>query len=191
MSTATAEIVKQRRNNTTNPHVITKNYDVDTTGYVVTRLDMGAFNVSTNPEGIQGLGSSDTIILGEVNRVGARRKIDNRSGAITVKSLRIYADAAVALGTANNFTLRIVRSANSTLPNVDLGTIAETSLTANAIIEGPLELYGLLLETGDKIVLVPDGDISAGAVPGTDIYAEIVFVRQQKGSRIDTGLAVA
>lgn len=190
MSTARAEIVKSQRNNAPNPKEVSPLFKTGTTGFVVGRLDMGGFDASTNPEGIHGLGSSDTVEIAVVNKDGLNNFRDNRKGTLRITSIVLSPSATVTLGTATVVVLKVVRDSASVLANQTLATIAKAGLTANATIVTDLK-DGVVLETNDKLVLTVDGNVDGGAVAGTNIFVTVSYVRDLAGSRLDQGDAVA
>jgi hypothetical protein len=186
MSTARAEFVKQTFNAGSNHKPNLLHLNAQTHGHVVARLDFAAFNASTAPEGIQGLGSSDTIELAVVSPLDGTRR-DKTTGKIILRSVRLSPDAAMTLGAANNITLRVVRGSSSVLSNIIVATITEASLTANALV-GANDI-NIWLEEGDKIVLVPDGTMDGTAVAGTDLFVDISYMRATPGGRLEEGTA--
>jgi hypothetical protein len=161
-------------------------------GFYITRGDFGAFNATTNPEGIRGLTTTDTIILAQVGTttdvVPSRR---NSVGQLLLETVNLYASAALTLGTANNFVVRIVRASGSILANINVATLAEASFTANGLVQvGGVDL-NILIEEGDQICLIPDGALDGTAVAGTNIFASICFKRLTAGGRLSAGTAVA
>jgi len=192
MSTARAEIVKKVFNAGSNFKANLTHMNSQTAGHIVARLDFAAFDASTAPEGIQGLGTSDTIEIAVVNRADARPSRDGQNGRILVKSVRAYTDAAITLGTGNNLSLKVVRGSSSTLADVTIGALPESGGlgSANTLIE-VIENVGLYLEENDKLVLVPDGALDGTAAADSDIFVEVSYMRVTPGGRLDQGVAVA
>jgi len=190
MSTARAEFVKQNYNAGSNYKVNTLHLNAQTMGHVVARLDFAAFDATSAPEGIQSLGASDTVELAVVNRSdGTRGSRDKTTGQIILKSVRLTPDATMTLGTANNILIKVVRGSSSVLSDITVATVTEASLAANALV-GVSDL-NIWLESDDKIVLVPDGDLDGSAVAGTDLFVDICYVRATPGGKLDQGTAVA
>lgn len=188
MPTSAGIIVRSASNNniSAKPTVLTSGYE----GLVVSNFNFGAFNATTNPNGIQSLTTTDFIIAAQVGQSLSEANARNTiTGFIKINSVRITPSAALTLGTANNFTLRLNRRAGSSLPPVILGTITEASLTANALV-GVVDI-NLFAEAGDSIVLVPDGAIDGTAVPGTNINVTVAFTRLTNGGRLVAARAVA
>lgn len=192
MSIARTTIINQVNNGSKAPRVNLDNLRAGMVGHIVGELNFGAFNATTNPNGIQSLGASDTIIAAVSNRAGAQPARNNTSGKNILKSIRVYTNAAITLGTGNNLTVKIIRSSNSDLADVVVGTVPESAGlgTAGALIE-VIENVGVILEDDDQVVLVPDGDLDGSADATDKIFVEISFKRLVHGGRLDQGLAAA
>lgn len=191
MSTARFSIIKYFGKGTNTGSFNTKTHAAGSCGHIVARGDFGAFNATTNPEGIRGLGASDTIVVAVVGADIAEVPVRLRStGTLRLEHIRLYADATLTLGTANNILFKIIRGSGSVLPNVTLATVAESSLTANNYVAA-LTDANIVIEEGDKIAIVPDGALDGTAAATTDIYVEVVFKRITSGGRLSEGTAVA
>lgn len=188
MPTAAGIFLRSASNNNISPKPTVLGSGVQ--GIVVSNFNFGTFNASTNPNGIQGLTNTDAITAAVVGQSLSESNARNTiTGFIVIDSVRVVPSAALTLGTANNFSVRLNRRAGSTLSPVILGTITEASLTINALT-GPVDL-GVFAEAGDSIVLVPDGAVDGTAVPGTNINVQVTFARLTNGGRLVAARAVA
>ncbi len=192
MAIARATIVNQINNGGKSPKINANNLSEQHMGHIVGQLNFGAFNATTNPNGIQSLTGSDTIVVAEVNKAGVRPSRNNTVGKLVIKSVRAYTNAAITLGTANNLSLRITRGSSSVLAPVTIGNVPESAGlgTANAFI-APVTDINLLVEEGDRIVLVADGALDGSADATDKIFVEVTYKRITLGGRLDQGAASA
>jgi hypothetical protein len=158
----------------------------------VFRLDAGTFNASTNPEGIQGLTSTDTIIIAQASRADLSYPADlgETRSELILETIAFYSEATFDLGTAVNVAVKIVRGSNSSLPGVTLGTITKASGFFTATKTGLSDL-DVVLQTGDKLVIVPNAAIDTAQAATNDLFLEITFKRLITGGRLTEGTAVA
>jgi hypothetical protein len=189
MSTARFTILDINGKGTKDGSLATSNARKGVPLHVVARGDFGAFNASTNPEGIQGLTTTDTIVIGVVGDDGAVPSRRKTVAKLLLESVALYTDTALTLGTANNILLKVIRGSASVLPAVTLKTITEASFAANALIT--TGEVNIIVEEGDSIVLVPDGAMDGSAAATADIYAELCLKRIVEGGLISQGTAVA
>lgn len=157
----------------------------------VMQINAGAFNASTNPNGVRNFTTTDTIVLAEVTKADLAYPSD--LGAVRtellLKSVKFVANKTWALGTAANVALKIVRGANSTLFDTTIATITEAS---GFFVIGTLvgaDDIDIILEEGDKIVLVPDAAMDTAADATAKVNCTITFERLITGGRLSAGTA--
>lgn len=163
------------------------------TGVVISQINAGAFNASTNPNGVRNFTNTDTIVLAEVTKADTAYPSDlgQVRSELLLRSVKFVANKTWALGTAANVALKVVRRANSSLFDVTIATITEASgFFVIGTLVGTQDI-NIVLEEGDKLVLVPDAAMDTGADATAKVNCTIEFERLITGGRLTAGTAGA